>query len=472
MGTPASPFSDGSYSIDSRVNQDLGSRPARPRPHSPPRQPAGPSRSRSLSRSRSRDRHRRRRDRSGDRRRRYRSSSRDRRGRSRRDSRSRSRSRRTNYSSRSRQSTPPPPEVPHVFPKAASIHLASWMSVGQQATRTRELRESFKPVFEDETFNLACPKMDDVVERQIVRSRHGKFIGQRELIWKSTQLKVLDVARPLISLWSRIDPSTEEGRMLENAIELWAEAHFFISKNRRANVMNSVYPRFKNLLKDPSKFSPTEVSHLFGPTFTSALLQAADEDAKLQKVASSGRSGGSGQKAFQKRSDKPEEQRPGTSRHGEHKEKYSYQTRYVKFNSPSIFSVDHVMPCTAAERSPPSPVPVTRDSSPHFPTSYIDGQSVGARIKLFVKEWRSVNNDPWILQIVDAGFRIDFISKPFQSKEPGECTMGPQMEEVCDKEVADLLRKKAIAVAPDTPGFFSRIFAIPKKTGGYRPIIN
>jgi hypothetical protein len=51
--------------------------------------------------------------------------------------------------------------------------------------------------------------------------------------------------------------------------------------------MNSVYPRFKNLLKDPSKFSPSEVSHLFGPTFTSALLQAADEDAKLQKVASS-----------------------------------------------------------------------------------------------------------------------------------------------------------------------------------------
>jgi hypothetical protein len=50
--------------------------------------------------------------------------------------------------------------------------------------------------------------------------------------------------------------------------------------------------------------------------------------------------------------------------------------------------------------------------------------------------------------------------------------MGPQMEEICDKEVADLLRKKAIAVAPDTPVFFSRIFAIPKKTGLYRPIIN
>ncbi len=51
-------------------------------------------------------------------------------------------------------------------------------------------------------------------------------------------------------------------------------------------------------------------------------------------------------------------------------------------------------------------------------------------------------------------FASVFISKPFQSKEPEECTMGPQMEEVCDKEVTDLLRKKAIAVAPDTPVFF------------------
>ncbi|EFX80217.1 hypothetical protein DAPPUDRAFT_103741 [Daphnia pulex] len=32
----------------------------------------------------------------------------------------------------------------------------------------------------------------------------------------------------LLSLWSRINPSTEEGRMLENAIQLRAEAHFFI----------------------------------------------------------------------------------------------------------------------------------------------------------------------------------------------------------------------------------------------------
>ena len=170
MDTLGSPFSVGSYSIDSRVNQDLQNRPRRRHSRSPTR---SPTRSRSRSRSRSRDRYRRRR---------FRSSSRDRRGRSRRDSRSRSSSRRTRDSSRSRQSSPPPPVGPRVFPKEASIQLASLMSVGQQAAHTRELREIFKPVFEDDSFQLTCLKMDDVVERQIVRSRHGKYIGQRELI--------------------------------------------------------------------------------------------------------------------------------------------------------------------------------------------------------------------------------------------------------------------------------------------------
>lgn len=83
--------------------------------------------------------------------------------------------------------------------------------------------------------------------------------------------------------------------------------------------MNSVYPIFKNLPKDPSKFSPTEVSHLFGPTFRSAMLQAADKDAQLKKVASFDRSGGSSQKTPQKKSDKSEEQHPRTSRQVEPK---------------------------------------------------------------------------------------------------------------------------------------------------------
>ncbi|KAK4027275.1 hypothetical protein OUZ56_016286 [Daphnia magna] len=79
---------------------------------------------------------------------------------------------------------------------------------------------------------------------------------------------------------------------------------------------------------DPTNFSPSEEAQLFGPTFTSALLQAADEDAKLQKVASVGRiSGGFSQKTQQKQADKPEDPRPETSRQGDPSERRGYQTR-------------------------------------------------------------------------------------------------------------------------------------------------
>ena len=237
MEIPPSPTttvrSEGTISIDSRVNGMDNRQPVRPQPR-PPR-----SRSRSTSSDR-RGRRGRRYDR--DRRR----DSRDRSGR-RRSSQDRHRNRRSRSRSRSsrrdgRRSLPPPssgPKVPVPRPilpvsKVATDQLASWMSVGQPTTSTKELRDTFNPDFEDATFSLTCPKMDDVVERQLLRDRNGKYINQREMIWKSTQLKVLDVAKPLMSLWNRFPENSEEAVILECAIRLWAEAHFYISKNRRS----------------------------------------------------------------------------------------------------------------------------------------------------------------------------------------------------------------------------------------------
>nr|CAH0112699.1 unnamed protein product [Daphnia galeata] len=342
------------------------------------RQPVRPRPPRSRSRSKSSDR-RGRRDRRYDRDRRRdsrdcRRDSRDRSGR-RRSSQDRHRNRRSRSRSRSsrrdgRRSLPPPssgPGVPATRPilpvsKVATDQLASWMSVGQPVTSTKELRDTFNPDFEDATFSLTCPKMDDVVKRQLLRDRNGKYINQRELIWKSTQLKVLEVAKPLMSLWNRFPENSEEAVILECAIRLWAEAHFYISKNRRSNVMNSVYPRFKNLLNDPSKFSPAEVGHLFGPSFTSALLQAADEDAKLQKVAVSGRGKGLKKPHPHTAEKSRAEQQPSTSRHKDTAEKRIYQTRYAA-----------------------NPV--------SFPIS-LSPDLVGARIKLFDNAWRAISKDP------------------------------------------------------------------------------
>jgi len=47
------------------------------------------------------------------------------------------------------------------------------------------------------------------------------------------------------------------------------------------------------------------------------------------------------------------------------------------------------------------------------------------------------------------------------------------MTDTCDKEVEEMLAKNAIIpVSEHQWGFVSTLFAIPKKSGGYRPIVN
>jgi hypothetical protein len=51
--------------------------------------------------------------------------------------------------------------------------------------------------------------------------------------------------------------------------------------------------------------------------------------------------------------------------------------------------------------------------------------------------------------------------------------MSKEMVKICDKEVEDLIRKRAITEVVDgSEGFVCSLFVIPKKSGGFRPIIN
>jgi len=50
--------------------------------------------------------------------------------------------------------------------------------------------------------------------------------------------------------------------------------------------------------------------------------------------------------------------------------------------------------------------------------------------------------------------------------------LSKEQEEVLDREIHALMDKGAIEPAQDRRGFFSPMFAVPKKDGGWRPIIN
>ncbi|XP_057365008.1 uncharacterized protein LOC130685703 [Daphnia carinata] len=100
-------------------------------------------------------------------------------------------------------------------------------------------------------------------------------------------------------------------------------------------------------------------------------------------------------------------------------------------------------------------------------------EQVGARLIAFADRWTVVTDDKWILDSLSHGVKLDFSISPTHRTIPVSVVMPKEMEAVCDREVRDLVRKRAIREITDgSEGFVCSLFVIPKKSGGFRPIIN
>ena len=100
------------------------------------------------------------------------------------------------------------------------------------------------------------------------------------------------------------------------------------------------------------------------------------------------------------------------------------------------------------------------------------GTKVTARTKDFLKNWRNLTTNQFVLKIV-SGIRLKFLSPPKQTHIP--CPIKFDTNEIVsiDEEIRTLLLKRAIIpVDPTTEQFKSNIFTRPKKSGGLRTIIN
>ena len=98
---------------------------------------------------------------------------------------------------------------------------------------------------------------------------------------------------------------------------------------------------------------------------------------------------------------------------------------------------------------------------------------MGGRIKRFLKEWRQLSQDRWVLDIIEDGFAIDFVSIPSGNTPPPPVEMSDRLVEALNLEVEALLAKRAIKEITFQHGlFWSSLFAVPKKSGGMRPIFN
>ena len=93
------------------------------------------------------------------------------------------------------------------------------------------------------------------------------------------------------------------------------------------------------------------------------------------------------------------------------------------------------------------------------------------KIGHFAQNWAKITDDKWVLSVVRKGYRIPFLKHPILSPDPVffQQPLSQQLEE----EVASLLSKGAVEeIIPECPGYYSRIFPVPKKNGKLRLIID
>jgi len=100
---------------------------------------------------------------------------------------------------------------------------------------------------------------------------------------------------------------------------------------------------------------------------------------------------------------------------------------------------------------------------------------VGGRLQGFVEAWSQISEDPWVVEVIRYGLTLSWLVKPSLTREPW-FFQPPKHEEKFERlrlEISQLLANRSIEeVAPDTPAWYSLVFLVPKKTGGFRPVFD
>ena len=102
---------------------------------------------------------------------------------------------------------------------------------------------------------------------------------------------------------------------------------------------------------------------------------------------------------------------------------------------------------------------------------------VGGRLQFFWTRWQKLGASPYTVKMLREGYRLPFLAgHPPLSRIPLILSSYANLtkQELLDNTVKELLDKKAIEVVwnPTSPGFYSRLFLVPKKSGGWRPVID
>ena len=93
---------------------------------------------------------------------------------------------------------------------------------------------------------------------------------------------------------------------------------------------------------------------------------------------------------------------------------------------------------------------------------------VGGRLSNFVEGWKRITNDPYVLSIVEKGYRLRFTSPQLLRQTPSEIRSPQAPEEILGmrEQITLMLQKNVITeVPPNSPGFYSNLFLVGKASG-------
>ena len=99
---------------------------------------------------------------------------------------------------------------------------------------------------------------------------------------------------------------------------------------------------------------------------------------------------------------------------------------------------------------------------------------VGGRLSLFMNEWKKITDDKWVLEIIQKGYKLEFLKKPAFGGIK-HTRVPPDQIELISLEIESLLKKNAIekvSTKNAKAGFYSTLFLVAKNSGEMRPVIN
>ena len=89
--------------------------------------------------------------------------------------------------------------------------------------------------------------------------------------------------------------------------------------------------------------------------------------------------------------------------------------------------------------------------------------------------WQEKGAEQWVVEVLREGYRIPFSTPPLLAASPipfDSYSPRSLKGQALDLEVQTMLSKGAIELAPQDPGFYSRLFVVAKASGGWRPVID